>query len=272
MGMRHRAGIGMSENSDAVVVIVSEETGSISVAIGGMLKRHLQAETLSQLLHNELMPRRRNRIGPASRCGNCFGPGERGSRTMKKNDASRKAADHRFHPGGDRSVDLCGYRHLPEVTLKGEKMLPVEFSGRGYHTGRSWPDLCCRAMIPPWIWSSRVPGTSCEAGPQQDSDRSQYQQYQGGRQPDPDLRGGSLDNIRRGKLTVDSASIYSITVTVGELDSKEVPIQCEIVGSVADGYMAGGADAGSGGAAAARPAGRPAECQLRQGAAGYHRS
>ena len=50
LGMRHR------ENSDAVVVIVSEETGSISVAIGGMLKRHLQAETLSQLLHNELMP------------------------------------------------------------------------------------------------------------------------------------------------------------------------------------------------------------------------
>ena len=56
MGTRHRAGLGMSENSDAVVVIVSEETGSISVAIGGMLKRHLQAETLSQLLHNELMP------------------------------------------------------------------------------------------------------------------------------------------------------------------------------------------------------------------------
>ena len=56
LGMRHRAGIGMSENSDAVVVIVSEETGSISVAIGGMLKRHLQTETLSQLLHNELMP------------------------------------------------------------------------------------------------------------------------------------------------------------------------------------------------------------------------
>ena len=55
-GMRHRAGIGMSENSDAVVVIVSEETGSISVAIGGMLKRHLMPETLSQLLRNELMP------------------------------------------------------------------------------------------------------------------------------------------------------------------------------------------------------------------------
>ena len=56
LGMRHRAGIGMSENSDAVVVIVSEETGSISVAVGGMLKRHLVPETLSKLLRNELMP------------------------------------------------------------------------------------------------------------------------------------------------------------------------------------------------------------------------
>ena len=54
--MRHRAGIGMSENSDAVVVIVSEETGSISVAIGGMLKRHLKPETLENLLRNELLP------------------------------------------------------------------------------------------------------------------------------------------------------------------------------------------------------------------------
>ena len=57
LGMRHRAGIGMSENSDAVVVIVSEETGSISVAVGGMLKRHLMAETLENLLRNELLPR-----------------------------------------------------------------------------------------------------------------------------------------------------------------------------------------------------------------------
>ena len=56
LGMRHRAGIGMSENSDAVVVIVSEETGSISVAIGGLLKRHLMPETLEKLLLNELIP------------------------------------------------------------------------------------------------------------------------------------------------------------------------------------------------------------------------
>ena len=56
LGMRHRAGIGMSENADAVVVIVSEETGSISVAIGGMLKRHLKPETLANILRNELLP------------------------------------------------------------------------------------------------------------------------------------------------------------------------------------------------------------------------
>ena len=56
LGMRHRAGIGMSENSDAVVVLVSEETGSISVAVGGMLKRHLKPETLTNILRNELIP------------------------------------------------------------------------------------------------------------------------------------------------------------------------------------------------------------------------
>lgn len=57
LGMRHRAGIGVSENSDAVVALVSEETGSISVAINGMLKRHLAPATLEQMLRNELMPK-----------------------------------------------------------------------------------------------------------------------------------------------------------------------------------------------------------------------
>lgn len=56
LGTRHRAGVGMSEVSDSVVVIVSEETGTISVAVGGMLKRHLASQTLEKLLRNELCP------------------------------------------------------------------------------------------------------------------------------------------------------------------------------------------------------------------------
>ena len=60
LGLRHRAGIGASEHTDAVVAIVSEETGSISVAVGGMLKRHLAPETLERLLRNELLPEREN--------------------------------------------------------------------------------------------------------------------------------------------------------------------------------------------------------------------
>ncbi len=56
LGTRHRAGIGTTEHSDAVVAIVSEETGSISVAVGGQLKRHLAPETLRRMLRRELLP------------------------------------------------------------------------------------------------------------------------------------------------------------------------------------------------------------------------
>ena len=78
LGMRHRAGIGASEHTDAVVAIVSEETGSISVAVGGMLKRHLAPETLERLLRNELLPERENDEA-ASKLGNLlrFGKGKK---------------------------------------------------------------------------------------------------------------------------------------------------------------------------------------------------
>ena len=54
LGMRHRAGLGISERSDSVVVIVSEQTGTISVAVDGMLKRHLTNDTFEKLLRNQL--------------------------------------------------------------------------------------------------------------------------------------------------------------------------------------------------------------------------
>lgn len=61
LGMRHRAGIGISERSDAVVAIVSEETGAISVAEDGMLKRGIEPETLEKILRNALLPKEDNR-------------------------------------------------------------------------------------------------------------------------------------------------------------------------------------------------------------------
>ncbi len=54
LGMRHRAGIGISEQSDALAVIVSEETGSISCAVDGTLKRHLKPQIVDRLLRKEL--------------------------------------------------------------------------------------------------------------------------------------------------------------------------------------------------------------------------
>lgn len=63
LGMRHRAGIGMSERSDAVVAIVSEETGDISVALDGILKRGLSPDTFERVLRMELMPQEQEKKG-----------------------------------------------------------------------------------------------------------------------------------------------------------------------------------------------------------------
>jgi diadenylate cyclase len=62
LGTRHRAGIGMSEISDAVIVIVSEETGQISLAIRGKLDRGLSKQELAARLHQELKPSEKKNI------------------------------------------------------------------------------------------------------------------------------------------------------------------------------------------------------------------
>lgn len=61
LGTRHRAGVGMSENSDAVVVIVSEETGAFSVAVAGELRRDLTEEELRTYLEKTVLW---ERVGP----------------------------------------------------------------------------------------------------------------------------------------------------------------------------------------------------------------
>ena len=61
LGTRHRAGVGMSENSDAVVLIVSEETGAASLAIAGELRRGLTDEELRESLEKSVLW---ERVGP----------------------------------------------------------------------------------------------------------------------------------------------------------------------------------------------------------------
>lgn len=57
LGTRHRAAIGMSENSDAVILVVSEETGQISLAVNGVMKRNFTRETLKSELESLILPK-----------------------------------------------------------------------------------------------------------------------------------------------------------------------------------------------------------------------
>ena len=158
---------------------------------------------------------------------------------MKKNDASRKA----LRIIGSILVAIALWIYVdtvtsPEGTLK-VKNVPVEFSGED-------TTLADRGLMLLSGYDTTV--DLVIKGPRNELRKLDRSKIRIVANTSNIKEAGSQtltyevvfpDNIRRGKLTVDSASIYSITVTVGELDSKEVPIQCEIVGSVADGYMAG---------------------------------
>jgi diadenylate cyclase len=65
LGTRHRAAIGLTEESDAAAVVVSEETGQISLALDGRIERDLDADSLRERLHSLIMQRRTGRHAPS---------------------------------------------------------------------------------------------------------------------------------------------------------------------------------------------------------------
>jgi len=59
MGTRHRAALGLSEETDAVIIVVSEENGKISMCFGGKIKSEIDTTTLSKTLEKACLPKQK---------------------------------------------------------------------------------------------------------------------------------------------------------------------------------------------------------------------
>jgi hypothetical protein len=95
MGTRHRAAIGITEESDAISVVVSEETGAISLAVGGAIERDIDAEQLRQRLSQLLSRYVAQTALPTPISDNTLGNGE--------HDLEPFVSEQDFREGTERS-------------------------------------------------------------------------------------------------------------------------------------------------------------------------
>ena len=117
MGLRHRAALGISEVSDAVAVVVSEETGQISVAHNGRMIRRLDAQRLAAILHAFQQPRR-----PTPFWLSWLGRGVSRRRTTDEGPSLRSGSA-RPEPEGDKGKGLptSGEEAAPQGNLGRER-------------------------------------------------------------------------------------------------------------------------------------------------------
>jgi diadenylate cyclase len=100
LGTRHRAGIGVTEETDAIAVVVSEETGAISLAVGGKIERDLTVDQLRARI-GELL---RRYVPPSTLPTPITNGGEElaGLEDDTQRTSAPRAVDSRVSPGGDR--------------------------------------------------------------------------------------------------------------------------------------------------------------------------
>ena len=90
LGLRHRAGLGLSEESDAVMLIVSEETGQVSICHGGIIERNLSVEKFRQRLSKLLLHEKYESDHPEQLEGQTLEP-DSGPSTLVSHQAERRS-------------------------------------------------------------------------------------------------------------------------------------------------------------------------------------